>query len=792
MLAGGTDFYPARVGRRRWTCSTSPASPCCGGIGAEGGRLAARRLHDLEPTDRRRELPPLFDGLKQAAREVGGRQIQNAGTVAGNLCNASPAADGVPPLLALDAEVELARPRRHAARCRSRQFIPGNRRTALAPGELLVAIHVPQPRADARSALPQARRAALPGDLDRHGRRRRSRSSDGRVAARAGRRRRLLAGGAAPAGARGGAGRRAGRRRSAGRVEPRTSRRSRRSTTCAAAPPIAATPRSPLLRAPAGAGLARHEGSAFTLNGQRPAGVATAPPVTRLAGVLRDDLGLTGTKVGCDAGDCGACTVLLDGGRSAPAWSPWARSTGRAVETVEGLARGRRAAALQKSFLAHGAAQCGICTPGMLMAAQRPAAPNADADARRGRGRAGRRALPLHRLPQDRRGGAGGGDAGAPAAAPAAGAARRRAPRRGSTACAKVDGRATCSAPTPCRPMRSWLRVVRSPHAARALHARRPRAAAARRPGLVRVLTAADVPCNGFGIYPDIKDQPVLADGEVRYRGEAVLALVGDARRRCWRSATRRCRSPGRPSRRCSASTPRLAPDAPLVQADRPDNVLLDGGVRARRRRDGARGLRRRGRGRCSRPASSSTPISSPRPAGRERGRRPHRDPSPRTQTPYMDRDEVAQRACGSRPRQVRIVPTACGGGFGGKLDLSVQPLLAVAAWKLGRPVRCVYTRPESMAATTKRHPGADRGASSAAMPTGRLTGLRRSTATSTPAPMPPGGRPSPTACRSMPWGPTACRNVRHLGARPSSPTTRRPAPSAASACRRRPSRTRR
>ncbi|MBN9536747.1 MAG: molybdopterin-dependent oxidoreductase, partial [Alphaproteobacteria bacterium] len=74
------------------------------------------------------------------------------------------------------------------------------------------------------------------------------------------------------------------------------------------------------------------------------------------------------------------------------------------------------------------------------------------------------------------------------------------------------------------------------------------------------------------------------------------------------------------------------------------------------------------------------------------------------TQTPYMDRDEVAN-VMQLRPEAVRIVPTACGGGFGGKLDLSVQPLIGIAAWKLRRPVACVYTRPESMAASTKRHP---------------------------------------------------------------------------------------
>ena len=74
------------------------------------------------------------------------------------------------------------------------------------------------------------------------------------------------------------------------------------------------------------------------------------------------------------------------------------------------------------------------------------------------------------------------------------------------------------------------------------------------------------------------------------------------------------------------------------------------------------------------------------------------------TQTPYMDRDEVAQ-VLGIAPDQVRIIPSAVGGGFGGKLDCSVQPLLAVAAWILEKPIRCTFTRPESLASSTKRHP---------------------------------------------------------------------------------------
>jgi CO/xanthine dehydrogenase FAD-binding subunit len=88
-------------------------------------------------------LPACFDALKQAAREVGSIQIQNRGTVAGNLCNASPAADGVPPLLALDAEIELVS-RAGTRRLRLAEFIAGNRRTLRQPTEILSAIVVPR------------------------------------------------------------------------------------------------------------------------------------------------------------------------------------------------------------------------------------------------------------------------------------------------------------------------------------------------------------------------------------------------------------------------------------------------------------------------------------------------------------------------------------------------------------------------------------------------------------------------------------------------------------------------
>ncbi|MBS0550784.1 MAG: FAD binding domain-containing protein [Proteobacteria bacterium] len=152
VLAGGTDFYPARVGR-----SIDEDVLDISGIAGLRGISASPRGWRLGATTTWSELvaadlPPLFDGLKQAALEVGGRQIQNAGTLAGNLCNASPAADGVPPLLALDAEVEIAS-RTGSRRVPLAAFITGNRRTVLLPGELVVALHVPRPAGDARSAF---------------------------------------------------------------------------------------------------------------------------------------------------------------------------------------------------------------------------------------------------------------------------------------------------------------------------------------------------------------------------------------------------------------------------------------------------------------------------------------------------------------------------------------------------------------------------------------------------------------------------------------------------------------
>ena len=105
----------------------------------------------------------------------------------------------------------------------------------------------------------------------------------------------------------------------------------------------------------------------LTVNGK--ARTVKAHPMKRLLDVLREDCGLTGTKEGCGEGECGACTVLVDGLAVDSCLVPAAHAEGRRVVTIEGASATRTGKALQEAFVVHGGAQCGICTPGMILAA---------------------------------------------------------------------------------------------------------------------------------------------------------------------------------------------------------------------------------------------------------------------------------------------------------------------------------------------------------------------------------------------------------------------------------------
>jgi aldehyde oxidoreductase len=430
----------------------------------------------------------------------------------------------------------------------------------------------------------------------------------------------------------------------------------------------------------------------LTVNGRKVQ--AHAAPDARLADVLRDGLGLTGTKIGCNAGDCGACTVLLDGRQVCACLTALAQAEGRKVVTVEGLAARGKVSPLQAAFQRHGAAQCGACTPGMLMAAAdllaRKRSPT-EAEVKDALGGVLCRCTGYQKIIEAVLDVSRG--AQLPAAPPVGKAVGARAGRVDGIA--KLDGTEKYGADyIPQDAL--WLRVVRSPHH----HARfrvEPGDFESRHG--VKVLTAKDVPSNGFGIYPHIKDQPVLAEGVVRFRGEAVAAVIGA------RSVVENLDElpvhyePLPPLLGIDAA---MAQGAALVQAEKPGNLLLDGKV--------AKGDPSGAMAGCAAVAEAMFETRfvehayiEPE-AGWARRVGDRVEIHVTTQTPYMDRDEVAV-VLKIRPDQVRIVPTACGGGFGGKLDLSVQPLIALGAWLTGRTVACVYTRPESMASTTKRHP---------------------------------------------------------------------------------------
>ena len=444
-------------------------------------------------------------------------------------------------------------------------------------------------------------------------------------------------------------------------------------------------------------------------------------PSVRLSDVLRDDFGLTGTKIGCHAGDCGACTVLLDGEPVCACIVALGQCGGRSVTTVEGLAGpGGALSDLQRAFIAHGAAQCGICTPGMLMSAEALLRANpkpSEAEVNDALAGVLCRCTGYRKIVEAVLAVAAGTvvDIADPPAGRAVGhrAARLDGP-------AKVTGAEQFGADTwpahgdDARPGQFTLamRVIRSPHPHAAFAIGELAPLRLRWPGIEGVLTAADVPNNAFAIFPDLRDQPVLADGIARFRGEAVLALVGDE---ATLSALPESDLPIRwtplLAHEQTADALAAAARGEALHARYPDNVLCRGRVCRGDVEAAAAGAAftattafetRHVEHAYIEPEAGWAEIVEGTEKAGAASRRVRVFAC--TQTPYMDRDEIAS-VLNIEPAQVHIVPSAIGGGFGGKLDLSVQPLLAVAAWKLGRAVRLVYERPESMRSSTKRHP---------------------------------------------------------------------------------------
>lgn len=448
--------------------------------------------------------------------------------------------------------------------------------------------------------------------------------------------------------------------------------------------------------------------ASLNING-RPVEVASDPG-RRLSDVLREELGLRGTKVGCDAGDCGACTVLLDGAPVCACLTPLGRALGREIATVEGGV----AEDLQASFLRHGAAQCGICTPGMLMAASALLTRNARPS--RGEVEAALGGVLCRCTGYAKIVDAVMATATAAPALPKAGAAvGARVERLDGRP--KVDGSESYGADHV--PEGALLvRAIRSPHVAARFTLGDIQGWAARHG--VQVFTAADIPGeNRFSAIPAFADQPALARDRVRMRGEAVAIVAGPPE---VVEALDLAAFPVDWAEDTGLRDPDSAESAgaPQLHEDRGGNILT-------------RGLVRRGDARAALAGSAHLAEVEVRTSFVEHA---YIEPEAGvawmegdvlviracTQAPVMDRDETA-KILALPPERVRIIPAATGGGFGSKLDVSLQPLIGLVALRSGRPARMVYTRRESMASTTKRHP-AHMQARAGADATGRITGM--------------------------------------------------------------------
>ncbi len=434
----------------------------------------------------------------------------------------------------------------------------------------------------------------------------------------------------------------------------------------------------------------------FTLNGASVA--VTAPPGERLSDTLRERLGARDVKIGCNAGDCGACSVLIDGQVVCSCLTPTQKAEGRRIETVGGLvASDPLALALAGRFQDHGAAQCGFCTPGMVTAsvALLREDPRPDEVAiTRALGGVLCRCTGYRKIID------------AVASVPAA-LAETGAPGHAGAAIRRLDGAQKLAGTEAfgddvAPPDTLEILVIRSPY---------PRAGftfgdlenwRAGQDGIAAVLTAADVPGrNIFGVIPAFADQPAFAEGTARFRGEAVAAIVGTpATIRAFDPASFPVTWTELPAVEVPATAE--APGAPLLHDGRAGNLMCKGFVACG---DAEAAL-----------AAADVTVEGHFASGfvehayiePEAGFAQVVDGRVEihacTQAPVMDLEAMEILLAMDRSR-IRILPTAVGGGFGSKLDISLQPYLSLGAIKTGRPVRMAYSRTESMQSTTKRHP---------------------------------------------------------------------------------------
>jgi aerobic-type carbon monoxide dehydrogenase small subunit (CoxS/CutS family) len=441
-----------------------------------------------------------------------------------------------------------------------------------------------------------------------------------------------------------------------------------------------------------------------TVNGRRVA--RRAKPSQRALDFLRDDLHMTGTKEGCGAGECGTCSVFVDGVLVKSCLLPVAKIAGKTVETIEGLASSGQMSAVQKAFHKSGASQCGYCIPGMVMAATAALRLNPDADREEIKQRLGgnicrctgyQKIFDAVELARDFLNGKLSATAFDELDAEDGkyiGVNIRRI-----DAPSKVTG-ALRYAGDMVLPNMLHVQVLRSPHPhARIVSIDTTDAEAL--PGVEGIVTALDVPGkDGFGVF--VNDQPLMAREKVRYVGEAIAAVAAEDI-----EAARRAIAKIRVEYELLPAV--FDPDeamregAPVVHDSAPDNLVKHIPIR---KGDVEAGF-----------AASDLIVEQTY----ETQQVEHAYLETEAGIAYVDHDGVVTvhspsqnithhrhmlaRILNLPINKVRMIMSPVGGGFGGKEDMIYQGMLALLAIKTRRPVRLVFTREESIATTAKRHP---------------------------------------------------------------------------------------
>ena len=432
----------------------------------------------------------------------------------------------------------------------------------------------------------------------------------------------------------------------------------------------------------------------------------TAKPYQRLLDFIRDDLNLTGNKEGCGAGECGTCSVFVDGVLMKSCLLPVAKAQGARIDTIESLAKTGELSVLQKAFHKAGASQCGYCIPGMVMAATAALRTNPFADREEIKERLGgnicrctgyqkifdavemARDVQYGRLPLSVLEGidAEQGDY------IGKNVSRIDAP-------SKVSG-ALRYAGDMIMPGMLHVHVLRSPHAHAKIISIDTSAAEAME-GVEGVITCADVPGeDGFGVF--VHDQPVMARDKVRYVGEAVAAVAAEDPLIA-RQAAAAIKVVYEPLPAVFDAFDAMKPGAPVIHDYARDNITKHIPIRVG---DVEKGL-----------AESDLVIEE----SYETQAIEHAYLEPEAGLCYVDHDGVVvvispsqnithhrhmlSKIIAKPISKVRFIMSPVGGGFGGKEDMIYQGMLALLAMKTRRPVRLVFTREESMAVTAKRHP---------------------------------------------------------------------------------------